>query len=96
MRLSRPPTYPVSATTGTLPSDRSYDRAVSTGRRRRHLISKGVQVTELDDPSPVVASLPHGGERVPKWAAKHLRVRPQALFADWFTPDLYDRPRCSW
>ena len=40
-------------------------------------------------PVPVVACLPHGGRDFPAELAGDLVVRPDALWADWLTRELY-------
>ncbi len=42
------------------------------------------------DAVPVVACLPHGGLHYPAELAAELAVRPDILWSDWLTRDLYD------
>jgi formiminoglutamase len=52
---------------------------------------RGVSVLEpAGPPAPVVACLPHGGRYFPAELTEALAVRPEALWSDWLTTELYD------
>ncbi|MGH3408136.1 MAG: N-formylglutamate amidohydrolase [Streptosporangiaceae bacterium] len=51
---------------------------------------RGVAVLEpTGPPAPVVACLPHGGRDYPAELAGPLAVRPDVLWSDWLTTELY-------
>ena len=51
---------------------------------------RGVAVLEPAGlPAPVVACLPHGGRDYPAELAGDLAVRPDVLWSDWLTTELY-------
>jgi N-formylglutamate amidohydrolase len=65
------------------------DRRAACRQERARMTSNGVELRHLNEPAPVILSVPHGGTRFPRVCRAGLRVPPESLWSDWDTAELY-------